>query len=138
MVYNESKNSLVAAFAQFFAWIIASILTIVDIFAVREALLSILAVFRVFETAAYHRAGGVGQDMITGFGITAFDSVMLLLMSLGVVVAVIWIEYYFRKGRPRGLLYNRIGKVAFYEVAIVIVSVIIRVVMMLILQANPG
>ncbi len=138
MITDETKGGWLASLAQFVAWIVTALVTLIDMLAAREAILSILAVFSVLETQAYHRGGGVGQDLITQFGLTAFDNVMLLLMGLGAIVATIWIEYYYRKGRPKGLLYRRIAKVALIEVAIVVVAIVIRFGMGLILQGIPA
>ncbi len=138
MVYNESKGGWLVTIAQYVAWLVAAMGTIIDLLATREAILAILAVFSVFNTAAYHARGGVGEDFITTFGLTAVDNFMLLIMGLGAIVATIWIEYYFRKGRPQGLLFKRIGKVLLVEIAIVIVTVIVRVIMSSVLAGAPG
>ncbi len=138
MVYNESKGGWLVTLAQYVAWLVTALGTIIDLLAIREAILAILAVFSVLSAEAYHARGGVGEDFITTFGLSAFDNFMLLIMGLGAIVATISIEYYFRKGRPQGLLFKRIGKVLLIEVAIVIVAVIIRIIMGFILQGTPG
>lgn len=137
MVTKDSNSGILASISQFVAWVVAVLLALVDVIAIREALLSLLALFRVYENAAYRKAGGVGDDIFTGFGITAFDMFTMFIMGGVAIVMVIVIEYYFRKGRVRGLLYQRIGKVLGIEVAIVAVAILIRTIAASILQTTP-
>ncbi|MBE0697339.1 MAG: hypothetical protein IH586_10480 [Anaerolineaceae bacterium] len=125
MENNESRGGLLAAVALYVAWFVAAAGSVVDAIAFREALLSILAVFRVVSTEAYHRRGGVGEDIFTGFGISALDNVMLLILGCAAIAITIWVEYYFRKGRPQGLLYKRIIKVIGTEIGIIVLAIII-------------
>jgi len=64
-------------------------------------------------------------DFTTQFGLTAIDNAMLLVLGCAAIGFIIWIEYYFRKGRPLGLLYKRIARVAGIEVAIIVAVVIL-------------
>jgi hypothetical protein len=125
MEYNESKGGLLATISLYVAWLIAAVGTVVDAIAFREALLSLLSIFRVVSTEAYHRNGGLGEDIFTGFGISALDNVMLLVLGCAAIAVTVWAEYYFRKGRPKGLLYKRIAKVLGIEIGIVVLAVII-------------
>jgi hypothetical protein len=126
MKNNKSMGEgFLASISYFGAWIITAAGAIIDLLAIREAIVALLAIFRVVSLDAYHRAGNVGQDIFTGFGITAFDNVMLLILGCAAIVFIVWVEYYFRKGRPLGLLYKRIAKVAIIELAVMILSVVI-------------
>lgn len=138
MLYNESKGGWLATVSQYAAWLVTSIIAIIDMLAIREAVLALLAWFRVVETAAYHQAGGVGEDIFTGFGISAADNVLLLILGCAVVAVVILVENYFRKGRPLGLLYKRIGKVFLIEIAIILGAILIRQGVSMILAARPA
>lgn len=126
MLENDRRGGWVASLSQFFGWLVTSLLAIVDMLAIREAFLALMAWFSVIETAAYRASGGSGQSLFTTFGITALDNVLLLIMGIGVIAVVVVIESYFRKGRPMGLLYKRIGKVLLIEIAIIIVGLLIR------------
>ena len=126
MLENDRKGGWVASLSQFLGWMFASLLAIVDMLAIREAFLALMAWLSVIETAAYHAKGGVGQSLFTSFGISALDNILLLILGISVIAVVIVIESYFRKGRPLGLLYKRIGKVLLIEVAIIIVGLLIR------------
>lgn len=138
MTINETRGGWLASLSQFVAWIITSILAVMDMLFIREAILAGLAWFRVIETAAYRRAGGVGEDIFTGFGISAFDNVMLVLLGLAALSACIYFEYYFRKGRPQGLLYRRIGKVLLIEVVVIVVALLLKIVISSIVANMPA
>ncbi len=108
------------------AWIISVLGAVVDVFALREAYLALLAWYRVIQNKAYHEAGGLGEDIFTGVRLTAIDMLTWVILCMTALVAMIAIEYYYRKGREKGLLYKRIGKVLGTEVAIVFAAMLIR------------
>lgn len=122
----ESRAGWLVSLIYFFAWLVTAIGAVIDALAVREAILALLALANVIGTDAYHRRGGIGTDFLTTFGTAAVDNFMLLLLGCGAVAATIWIEYYYRKGRPKGLLFKRIGRVAVIEIAIIVAALIIR------------
>lgn len=126
MIENETRGGWVATLSLYAAWAVASIGAILDALFIREMFLALLAWYNVLATDAYHRAGGVGNNLITGFGVSAVDNFILLLLACGAIAATIWIEYYFRKGRPLGLLYKRIGRVFLIELIIVVAALVIR------------
>jgi hypothetical protein len=110
------------------AWLITGVLTVIDGLYIRDALLSIASFFQMEQYQVYRQNGGIGLDFATGYMISLLDDVLLLILGLGMVVTVIGIEYYFRKGRPQGLLLKRIGIVFGVEVAIIVVSILIKMV----------
>lgn len=126
MEESNARGGWLATLVQFVAWLVTAIGTIIDALAVREAVLAILAWIQVINAEAYHRAGGIGEDIVTNFGLAAVDNVVLLILACVAVAFTIWIEYYFRKGRPKGLLYKRIGKVVAVEIAVIIAAILIR------------
>ncbi len=126
MEESQSRGGWLATLSYFVAWMIASAGTIIDALLIREAILSIMAWYKVISTEAFHQQGGVGDQLLTSFGITAADNFVILILGCAAVGVVIWIEYYFRKGRPKGWLYQRIGKVLAVEVAIIIAALLIR------------
>ncbi len=125
---SESKGGWLATLVQFVAWVVTTAGAIIDALAIREAVLAILAWVKVIKTEAYHQAGGLGEDILTNFGLAAIDYAVVFILSIVAVGFTIWIEYYFRKGRSQGLLYKRIGKVAAVEIAIFVSALLIRVI----------
>jgi hypothetical protein len=123
---SNARGGWLATLVQFVAWLVTAIGTVIDALAIREAILAILAWVRVINAEAYHQAGGIGEDIVTNFGLAAVDNVVLLILACVAVALTIWIEYYFRKGRPKGLLYKRIGKVVAVEVGIFIAAMLVR------------
>jgi hypothetical protein len=138
MVYNESRGGWLATLSLYVAWLITSIGAVIDALALREMFLSFLSWYSVVNQQNYHAQGGVGQDIFTGFGLSAADDALLLILGIGAVSATVYVEYYYRKGRPKGLLYKRIGKVALIEVAIFIVAFLVRMLVASILQNTPS
>ena len=125
---NEHKGGCLVSLGQAFAWLVASLLVVVDMLYVREAFLSILLAFQATKEQAYHAAWGLGLDFSTGFAVSLADDVILFILGIAAIGAVVAIEYYFRKGQPKGLLLKRIGKVAAIEVGIIIISILVRAI----------
>jgi hypothetical protein len=123
---EEKQAGCWVTLGMYFAWFIASLLAVVDALYIREAILSILARLQVTQAQAFRDTGGVGLNLSAGFAITLIDDIVLLLVGIGAVAAVVSIEYYFRKGQPKGLLLKRIGIVFGIEFAIIVVSIVIR------------
>ena len=124
---NQTKGGWIVDVVQYVTWLVTSLVVVVDALYVREAVLAGLSLFQMAQTENYHRQGGVGLDLSTGFAISLIDDFMLLILGCAAVAAVIVIEYYFRRGRPKGLLLKRIGTVVGIELAIIVVSIIIRI-----------
>jgi len=123
---NESKGGCLVTAGQYFAWLVTSLGAILDALYIREAALAGLALFQQAQYQIYRSKGGLGLDLSTGFAMTLYDDVIMLILGCLAIAAVIAIEYYFRKGRPKGLLLKRIGIVVGIEVGIIILSILIR------------
>lgn len=128
MESTESKGGWLTTIMVYIAWAATVAGAVIDALMVREAVLAILAWVKVIKTEAYHQAGGVGQDILTGFGLAAIDYAVVFLLAIIAIGFTIWLEYYFRKGRTLGLLYKRIGKVVAVEIGIIVAAVLIRVI----------
>ncbi len=126
MIENETRGGWIATLSLYAAWAVASAGAILDALFIREAFLALLAWYKVIATNAYHQAGGIGDNLITTFGVSAVDNFLLLILGCAAIAVTIWIEYYFRKGRPLGLLYKRIGRVFLVELIIVVAALVIR------------
>lgn len=126
MEYNETRGGWLVSVGQFLVWMATSAGVVVDALYIREAVTAILSAWQVFHTIAYRKSGGVGIDLSAGFALTTFDEILLIILGCGAVAAVVAIDYYFRRGRPKGLLLKRIGIVVGIEMAIVAASIIVR------------
>jgi len=123
---NEQKGGCLVSLGQAFAWLVTSLLAVVDMLYIREAVTAILSAIQSAKDVAYHAAGGLGLDFSTGFGLSLADDIMIFVLGLVTIGAVVTIEYYFRKGQPKGLLLKRIGKVVAIEAGIIIVSILVN------------
>lgn len=110
------------------AWLVASVGALYSALYIREVIIRIASFFQVASEQAYKQRGGIGFDFTPGRVVFFLDNLILIVLGIAVVATVIWIEYYFRKGRPQGLLLKRIAKVIGIEVAIIVVSIIFLLV----------
>jgi hypothetical protein len=131
MEQSESRGGWLATLALYVAWFVTAIGVIFDALYIREAVMAVASRIQLARDMAWHSSGGIGIDFSMGFAMTAFDEGMLLILGCATVAFVVAIEYYFRKGRPKGLLYKRIGIVVGIEVVIVVASIIIRALTLL-------
>ena len=125
MLDTEARNGWLVTLAQTAAWLFTTLVAIVDALFIRETILSILKTLQVINNDVLHKQGFVGINYQFGFAITAVDMTSMLLLGIAVVVFTIWVEYYMRKGRPKGLLWKRLGKVIGIQFAVIAVMVLI-------------
>jgi hypothetical protein len=125
----QERNSWLISLAQFGAWIIASLGAIVDALYIRDFVDTLFSVIMASHNENFHRSGGVGLDLTFGYALTAYDEAMLFTLGIAAMALVIVIEYYFRRGRAKGLLFKRIGTVFGVELAIVAASILLRTIL---------
>ena len=106
--------------AQFTAWLVTSLVAVVDALYIREAILALLQALQIIDYNILHQKGFLGLNYQFGFAIGAIDNIMLLILGIGMVSFTVWVEYYFRRGRARGLLWKRIGKVFAGQIALIV------------------
>jgi hypothetical protein len=123
----ENQKGCLVSLGQSFAWLVTSLLAVVDMLYVREAVLGVLTAIQAANDVAFHAAGGLGLDFSAGFAVSLADDIILFILGIATIGTVVAIEYYFRKGQTKDLL-KRIGKVVAIEAGIVIVSIIIRAI----------
>ena len=128
MTTNNSDSGFLATIAYLGAWLLTSIGAILDALYVREAILSVLLAFQVIKSEAFHKAGGLGVDFQTSYLVSTLDLTVIFVLGCVAVAAIIYIEYYFRKGRPLGLLGKRIARVIGIEVVVVVLAILIRII----------
>ena len=121
----EQKSHWSASIVYLLAWLICSILLIVGLLVFHEATISIMRAIQVRQVAA-SAAGEAGKTLLdTGFTMRAID--MSIIFGGAIVAAglAIGIEVYFRRGKEKGKLWQRIGLVLGIEVAVILISLII-------------
>lgn len=123
-----NQDSCLVSIGSAFAWLVTSLLAVISGLYVREAVLTIAGLFQVAQEQGYKQSGGIGLDFTPGRVVLLFDNILLVVLGIGLVASIIWIEYFFRKGRPQGLLLKRIGIVAGIEAVIIVASIVIRLV----------
>jgi hypothetical protein len=123
---SRPKGGLLVSLGQYGAWFVACVLILLDVLYVFEAFESVLAAIQGAQQASFIQSGGIGLDFQVFYVLSALDNVVLLVLAVLAVAGAITIEYYFRKGQPKGLLLKRIGIVFGIEIAILVVSVLIR------------
>jgi len=122
----EQKSNWSASILYMLAWLVCSILVIVDILAIREASKDILTAARANQIAK-SAEGEKGSTLIsTGFTMTAIDQGFLFMGGILAVVLAIAIEYYFRLVNQKGILLKRIGLVVAIQVGVFIICVLIQ------------
>lgn len=121
----ENRGGILATLGLYFAWLVTSVGVIIDALYIREAVVAILTTVNAVHSQNFTRSGGIGIDLTFAYSMTFYDELILTILFIAAIAFVIAIEYYFRKGRPKGLLLKRIGIVVGIEVAIIVVSIIV-------------
>ena len=103
----EEKTNWFANILYLLAWLVCSLLIIVDFLAVREATLDIMTAFRVKQVEASAVGEKVATQISTGFTMRAIDTTFMVISGVVAVVLAIAIEYYFRTGKQKGKLLRK-------------------------------
>ena len=125
MVDPQPRLGWLVDLGQFGAWILVSVGAIADALYLRSATQAILQALQLVEHSAYRQKGGIGIDLQFGFALTAIDEFLLLIFGCTALAFIIAIEYYFRRGRPQGLLLKRFIRVVVIEVIIFVLALLI-------------
>ncbi|MBE0696658.1 MAG: hypothetical protein IH586_07020 [Anaerolineaceae bacterium] len=123
---KETHADWLVSIGQGAAWIITAAGVLLSAIFIREAEQDILAWYGVRHLKVLQEGGEVGKALETNTQLRTIDNFVIFILACLAVWAVVEIEYYFRKGRPKGLLLKRILKVAGIEVGIIIGSVLLR------------
>jgi hypothetical protein len=126
MIADQNRGGIWATLALYGAWLVTSLGVIIDVLYVREAVSTLLTVLDVTHMQNYRKSGNLGIDFNFAYAMTFYDEAILFILFLAAVAFVVAIEYYYRRGRPKGLLFKRIGIVFGIEVAVVVVSIIFQ------------
>lgn len=125
MTEPQTVPGWLVTIAQFTAWLVTSLVAVVDALYIREGVLAVLQALQIIDYNNLHKQGFSGLNYQFGFAITAADNVMMLILGIAVVSFTIWVEYYFRKGRPLGQMWKRIGMVLGGEIVLIVVMILI-------------
>jgi hypothetical protein len=103
------------------SWFIASLLVVIDLLGLREALLDIMSLIQ---------SDMPSREAQTQFGFTMQAINNGVLFVGGVVAAglAVALEYYFRRGETKGNLLRRVLTVVGIEVIIYVVFVLVQVI----------
>ena len=121
----ENRGGIWATLGLYLAWLITALGVIADALYIREAIVAILTAINAVHSTNFTKAGGIGVDLNFAYSMTFADELILTILFIAAIAFVIAIEYYFRKGRPKGLLLRRIITVVVIEVGIIVVSILI-------------
>lgn len=125
MLKPHTAPGWLVTIAQFTAWLVTSLVAVVDALYIREAVLSILTALQIINYNELHKRGFAGIDYQFGFAMGAIDNFVMLGLAIAVVTFTVWVEYYFRKGRPLGLMWKRTGMVLAAQVGIIALAYLI-------------
>jgi hypothetical protein len=121
----EQKNHWSATLVYFLAWLICSILIIVDLVMVREATVSVMNAIQTRIIASSAEGDKVKTLLDTGSTMRAVDMGLIFVGAIVAAGLAIGIEVYFRRGKEQGKLWQRIGLVFGIEVAVILICLII-------------
>jgi hypothetical protein len=122
----EQKSTWPASIFYMLAWLICSLLIIVDVLSIREATLDVLTANRARLIEKSAEGEKTTTQLATGFTMTAVDQGIIFMGGVVAVVFAIGIEYYFRIGKAKGVLLKRVGLVLAIEIGIFVVCVLIQ------------
>lgn len=123
---EQEHPSLPATILYYLAWLICSILVILDILAIREASLDVLTAIQVQQVETSELNERALNQIRFGFRIQAIDQGFMFIGGVVAVVLAIGIEYYFRMGQKKGKLVQRVLVAIGSLVAVFLLCVLIR------------
>ena len=127
MESKESRFGWLVSIGQWLAWLATSAGVIVTAIYIREGLLDFLGRYGVMRLEEYSENGVIAKRLEVRTELTAVDFFTIFFLACLAVWAIVWIEYYFRKGRAKGLLWKRVLRVAGVEAAIILGSILLRI-----------
>ena len=127
MEVKESRLSWLVSIGQWLAWLATAVGVIISAIYIREALLDFLVRYGVYRLEDYQEQGVIAKGLEINSQVGAVDYFAIFILACLAVCAIVWIEYYFRRGRLKGVLWKRVFKVAGVEVAIIAGSVLLRI-----------
>lgn len=128
----ESKNTRaewLVSIGQVLAWLITAAGVILTALFVRGAAVDFLVWNGARRLQSFREAGEIGRALQITTQTKAADFITIFILTCLGVWAAIEIDFYFRKGRPKGLLLRRFLTVAGIEIGIIIGTVLLRILL---------
>jgi hypothetical protein len=111
---------------RFVAWMVSSILAIVDVLELRNAVTSIMVWNQIrIEDAMQGLDLETTQRAFSGDAVVQWSTLVFGLLA---VAGVVWVEHYFRKGAAIGKLFQRIAIVIGAEVGVLVLAVVLQII----------
>lgn len=123
---QQTQNSTISAILYVLAWLACSVFLIADVLVLRQATLDVVTAVQQQQIENSAEGERHSTRINAGFVKEIIDRAYIILGGVAGVALVIYIEYYFRTGRQKGLLYPRIGKVFAILAAVLVVSMIVQ------------
>ena len=123
---EEKQDNWLSGILYSLAWLVCSLLIIVDVLMIREATLVTLRAVQANQIEASAPGEKTATRLETGSLLQAIDQGMMFGGGIVAVVLALAIEYYFRLGKQQGKLLKHIGIVLGILAAIFIASVLIQ------------
>jgi hypothetical protein len=123
----ETKPNWRLTLLRFIAWVAAGIGVFLNIFLIREAVLDLVTWWVVREAEAIRAQGDIAPVRL-GFITESVDRFLIIFMAVLSVALIVWIEYYFRIGQRKGILFRRITIIMGSLLGVALVSWLITVI----------
>jgi len=110
------------------AWLACSVFAVIVIMSIREASLDVMTAIQANQMESSAEKEKIKTQIDIGFMIRAVDQGMLFVGGVVFMILAIGMEVYFRKGMHQGIrtLLKRVALIAGLEIAIYVVSVVVR------------
>jgi len=129
MELKETRAEWLVSIGQVLAWLITAAGVVLTALFVRGATKDFLVWNGARRLQSFREAGEVGRALRIGTQTKAADFIIIFILTCLAVWAVIEIDFYFRKGRPEGLLLKRFLTVAGIEIGTIIGTVLLRILL---------
>ncbi|MCJ7738783.1 MAG: hypothetical protein MUQ10_15965 [Anaerolineae bacterium] len=129
MESKETRSEWLVSIGQVLAWLITAAGATLAALFVRGATKDFLVWNGDRRLQSFREAGEVGRALRISTRVKAADFIIIFLLTCLGVWAAVEIDFYFRKGRPEGLLLKRFLTVAGIEIGIIIGTVLLRILL---------
>lgn len=104
-------------------WVVSILLSILDVWSIQNA------VVQVAVWAGTLRSAGERLGQSYGWTVETISMTSLLILLCMVVGFEVWVEYFYRRGAPLGLLRRRLLKVSLIQTLIALAAALVAIVL---------